>query len=58
MEDILNELDEDLISDEPTYYEKRSEIEFWRSLNTEIDTWDSFMIKENEKKFLWLFVFF
>ena len=52
MEDILNELDEDLISDEPTYYEKRSEIEFWRSLNTEIDTWDSFMIKENEKKVL------
>ena len=52
MEDVLNELDEDLISDEPTYYEKRSEIEFWRSLNTEIDTWDSFMIKENEKKVL------
>ena len=52
MEDVLNELDEDLISDEPTYYEKRSEIEFWRSLNTEINTWDSFMIKENEKKVL------
>lgn len=52
MEDILNELDEDLISDEPTYYEKRSELEFWRSLNTEIDTWDSFMIKENERKVL------
>lgn len=52
MEDVLNELDEDLVSDEPTYYEKRSEIEFWRSLNTEIDTWDSFMIKENEKKVL------
>lgn len=52
MEDILNELDEDLISDEPTYYEKRSEIEFWRSLNTEINTWDSFMIKENERKVL------
>ena len=52
MEDVLNELDEDLISDEPTYYEKRSEIEFWRSLNTEIDTWDSFMIKENERKVL------
>tara|TARA_R110002096_G_scaffold188412_1_gene368299 strand:- start:139 stop:687 length:549 start_codon:yes stop_codon:yes gene_type:complete len=52
MEDILNELDEDLISDEPTYYERRSEIEFWGSLNTEISTWDSFMIKENERKVL------
>ena len=52
MEDILNELDEDLISDEPTYYERRSELEFWRSLNTEISTWDSFMIKENERKVL------
>jgi len=52
MEDILNELDEDLISDEPTYYELRSEIEFWGSLNTEISTWDSFMIKENERKVL------
>lgn len=52
MEDILNELDEDLISDEPTYYERRSELEFWGSLNTEISTWDSFMIKENERKVL------
>ena len=52
MEDILNELDEDLISGEPTYYERRSELEFWRSLNTEISTWDSFMIKENERKVL------
>ena len=27
-------------------------MEFWMSLNSEIDTWDSFMIKENEKKVL------
>ena len=52
MEDILNEADENLVSDEPNYYEKRSEVEFWMSLNNEIDTWDSFMIKENEKKVL------
>ena len=52
MEDVLNEADEDLISDEPTYFDRRSEIEFWTSLNGEIDTWDSFMIKENEKKVL------
>ena len=37
---------------EPTYIQKRTEIEFWSSLNTEIDTWDAFMLKENEKKVL------
>ena len=52
MEDVLNEADENLVSDEPSYYDKRSEVEFWMSLNSEIDTWDSFMIKENEKKVL------
>ena len=52
MEDVLNEADENLVSEEPSYYEKRSEVEFWMSLNNEIDTWDSFMIKENEKKVL------
>ena len=52
IEDILNELDEDLISSEETYLQRRSEIEFWTSLNHEIDTWDSFMLKENEKKVL------
>jgi len=52
MEDILNELDEDLISAEPSYVEKRTEVEFWMSLNSEIDTWDSFMLKENERKVL------
>ena len=52
MEDVLNEADENLVSEEPTYYDKRSEVEFWMSLNNEIDTWDSFMVKENEKKVL------
>jgi hypothetical protein len=52
MEDVLNEMDENLISEEPSYYDKRSEVEFWMSLNSEIDTWDSFMVKENEKKVL------
>tara|TARA_R100000664_G_scaffold1714_1_gene4507 strand:+ start:21762 stop:22310 length:549 start_codon:yes stop_codon:yes gene_type:complete len=52
MEDVLNELDEDLVSVEPTYEQKRSELEFWTSLNAEIDTWNSFMLKENEKKVL------
>ena len=52
MEDVLNELDENLVSEDPSYFDKRSEMEFWMSLNSEIETWDSFMIKENEKKVL------
>jgi len=52
MEDILSQLDENLISQEPTYLQTRSEIEFWNSLNNEIDTWDSFMLKENERRVL------
>ena len=52
MEDVLDLLEQDLVSREPTYVQKRQEIEFWTSLNGEIDTWDSFMLKENEKKVL------
>ena len=52
LEDMLNELEENLVAPEPTYEEKRSEMEFWVSLQGEIDTWDSFMLKENEKKVL------
>ena len=52
IEDVINEVDEDLVSQEPTYISKRQEIEFWKSLSREIDTWDSFMLKENEKKVL------
>ena len=52
MEDVLNELEENLISSVPTYEQKRTEVEFWSSLYKEIDTWDSFMLKENEKKVL------
>jgi hypothetical protein len=52
MEDMLNQLEEDLVSTEPTYLETRSEIEFWQSLYKEIETWDSFMLKDNERKVL------
>jgi len=52
IEDVLNEFEEDLVDHEPTYEEKRSEMEFWGFLNKEIDTWNSFMLKENEKKVL------
>ena len=52
LEDMINELEEEVTSKEPTYPSKREEIEFWVSLNDEIDTWNSFMLKENEKKVL------
>ena len=52
LEDVINELEEDLISREPTYESKRQDIEFWTSFNSEMSTWDSFMLKENEKKVL------
>lgn len=52
MEDVISQLDEDLVSQEKTYFQTRSEMEFWTSLHGEIDTWDSFMLKENEKKVL------
>jgi len=52
LEDMLNELDEKVISQEPTYSELREEAEFWKALNSEIETWNSFMLKENERKVL------
>jgi len=52
LEDMLNELDEKVVSQEPTYSELREEAEFWKALNSEIETWNSFMLKENERKVL------
>ena len=52
LEDILNQLGENVVSLEPSYAELREDAEFWGALYGEIDTWDSFMLKENEKKVL------
>ena len=52
LEDMINELEENIVSQEPSYEQKRAELEFWESLHGEIDTWDAFMLKENEKKVL------
>ena len=49
LEDMINELDEEVISKERSYNDLREEIEFWNSLFEEIDHWDNFMLKENEK---------
>jgi len=52
IEDIVTGLDQQLLSKEPTYIQLRTEAEFWESLYTEIDTWDSFMLRENERRVL------
>jgi DNA-directed RNA polymerase specialized sigma subunit len=52
LEDMLEKTGEELPSEEPTYEDVRKDLEFWTSLGGEIDTWDSFMLKENEKKVL------
>ena len=52
MEDMLNELEEECISKEKTYNDVREDVEFWNFLHKEIDTWDNFMLKENERKVL------
>ena len=41
---------ETLIEDRNYYIERREQQEFWHSLMTEIDRWDSVNLKENEKK--------
>jgi hypothetical protein len=52
LEDMLEKAGEELESEELSYEAQREDIEFWNSLGGEIDTWDSFMLKENEKKVL------
>jgi len=52
LEDMLERKGEELESEEPSYEDEREEAEFWVSLSNEISTWDSFMLKENEKKVL------
>ena len=52
LEDMINEMAEECISDEPNYVDTREDLEFWVSLYKEIDTWDNIMLKENERKVL------
>ena len=52
LEDMINELEEECISSEPTYAEIRETHEFWLSFFEELYTWNSDMLKENEKKVL------
>tara|TARA_B100000214_G_C23948008_1_gene618971 strand:+ start:774 stop:1337 length:564 start_codon:yes stop_codon:yes gene_type:complete len=41
---------QDLVTDDDTYLDLREQKEFWYSLLSEIDRWDSVDLKENEKK--------
>ena len=53
MEDMKSSTGTELRDErEKNYEEKRLEAEFWNSLTQEISTWESFMLKENEKKVL------
>lgn len=53
MEDMLENSGEELVDEKYVSYEDaREDIEFWNSLTTEISTWDSFMLKDNERKVL------
>ena len=52
IEDMLNQLDEDVISTERQYDAVREEAEFWNNFYDEVATWNDDMLKENEKKVL------
>ena len=52
MEDMLNELEEKVISEEKQYPDFREEREFWMNFYEEMSSWDQDMLKENEKKVL------
>jgi hypothetical protein len=53
VEDMMLETGEELIApDELAYDKKREESEFWLALYSEVDTWEDFMLKDNEKKVL------
>ena len=52
IEDMLNELEEEVVSKEKQYDEIREEQEFWNNFFTELASWDGDMLKENEKKVL------
>ena len=50
-DDILKEsAHEDLMTVEDGYLDKREQYEFWKSLLSEIDRWESAKLKENERK--------
>ena len=50
-EELIKEtIHEDLVTSEDVYFNLREQKEFWRSLLTEVDRWESADLKENERK--------
>ena len=52
IEDMINQLDEEVISKEKQYDEVREQQEFWNSFFAELASWEGDMLKDNEKKVL------
>jgi hypothetical protein len=52
LEDMINELEEEVVSQEKQYDQLRIEREFWNNFYEELSKWDADMLKENEKKVL------
>jgi len=52
IEDIVNLLDTQVVSQEKQYDEVREDFEFWNNFFQELIDWDGEMLKENEKKVL------
>jgi len=52
LEDMLNKMGEELVSNERQYDSVREEQEFWNSFFQELSSWDGDMLKQNEKKVL------
>jgi hypothetical protein len=52
IEDMINQLEEDVVSQEKQYPDVREDREFWNNFYEELSNWDQDMLKENEKKVL------
>ena len=52
LEDMINQLEEEVISKEKQYDQVREEQEFWNNFFIELAQWDGDMLKDNEKKVL------
>jgi hypothetical protein len=51
-EDAVGEIEQQYLSEENAYIEKREKYEFWQSLMREFDIWEKQNLKENERKVL------
>jgi hypothetical protein len=52
LEDMINKVEENVVSSEKQYDQIREEQEFWQNFAKEMSSWDVDMLKDNEKKVL------